>query len=58
MIVDERLGPIRRVRRTVIGEMSFQIREVQRRHAIVARAVLEGRPDRTPRFRHLGPSAI
>lgn len=57
-VVDERLGPIRRARRTVAGEMGFQVREVQRRIAGIARAVLDSRPDRTPGLRHLGPSEI
>lgn len=38
--------------------MGFQVREVQRRMAGVASAVLDGRSDRTPRLRHLGPSEI
>jgi len=38
--------------------MGLQVREVQRRIAGVARTVLDGRSDRTPRLRHLGPSEI
>lgn len=53
MVLDERLCPIRWARRTMVGEMGFQVREVQRRHARVAGAVLDGRYDRTPRLRHI-----
>lgn len=53
-VVDVRLQPSVRVRGTAFGEMRFQISEVQRRLARVARAVLDGRYDRTPRLRHRG----